>query len=400
MAACLLLGPGFDRAVASLRSGAWAGLFFPLVVGLAVVQPGAAEALWWARGAPLDVNVAEVIGDAWATSGALTVVAVLGAALALTRHTTGSRFAVLGVVLLADLVRATAPHLPLLDAETFEPSPLAALVREEAAGAPTRVASLATHDWQLGVSLGGSDTWVTSTIFRARPSASGLSRLESLDSNLGALQRRHAMVFGASGQRNAQRAPLFNACTRVVGYDWPQLGVPLARYRGVFMRLDSTPCWPRAFLAGTVAVESPEAALRQLDALHLEDRVVPWEGGPSLATSRGTMSPVENPAPNRLRFAVDLPAPGAVVVAEDDLPGWHATVDGQEVPLHPTLVTALGLEVPAGHHLVDLQYRTPRLGVAAAVSAAGWLLVLALAWASRRAEPRAFSSSSPTAWSA
>lgn len=42
--------------------------------------------------------------------------------------------------------------------------------------------------------------------------------------------------------------------------------------------------------------------------------------------------------------------------------GWHAKVDGKEVPVHPTAGGLMGIKIPsAGHHRIQMTYRPPKL---------------------------------------
>lgn len=59
-------------------------------------------------------------------------------------------------------------------------------------------------------------------------------------------------------------------------------------------------------------------------------------------------------------------------------PGWTAHVDGTEVPLHRANAAATALRLPAGARRVDLHYRTPRLRLGLAITAATALAVGAL----------------------
>jgi uncharacterized membrane protein YfhO len=39
--------------------------------------------------------------------------------------------------------------------------------------------------------------------------------------------------------------------------------------------------------------------------------------------------------------------------------GWHAHLDGRIIPVHRTALGQIGLELPAGQHVLDLRFRTP-----------------------------------------
>jgi len=50
--------------------------------------------------------------------------------------------------------------------------------------------------------------------------------------------------------------------------------------------------------------------------------------------------------------------------------GWQARVDGVPVPVHPTAACQAGVQLPAGAHRLELQYRDPAVPLGAAVSLA------------------------------
>ncbi|MDY6145946.1 MAG: YfhO family protein, partial [Peptoniphilaceae bacterium] len=58
--------------------------------------------------------------------------------------------------------------------------------------------------------------------------------------------------------------------------------------------------------------------------------------------------------------------------------GWHATLDGNEVPVLDVLDGYLFIQTGAGHHTVELTYHPPYLNLGIVVSTA--TLVVALVW--------------------
>ena len=78
-------------------------------------------------------------------------------------------------------------------------------------------------------------------------------------------------------------------------------------------------------------------------------------------------------------------------LALTDVPGWHATIDGRPLALHPYDGVMLQARVPGGTHLIELHYwpATFTLGlVVGALALAGVVLFLA-APALRRGRGRA-----------
>jgi uncharacterized membrane protein YfhO len=68
-----------------------------------------------------------------------------------------------------------------------------------------------------------------------------------------------------------------------------------------------------------------------------------------------------------------------VVFVEQFAPGWRATVDGAEVPVHRANLLVMGVRAPAGRHAIALRYRPPGLRAGLALSAVGLVALVALA---------------------
>jgi hypothetical protein len=97
-----------------------------------------------------------------------------------------------------------------------------------------------------------------------------------------------------------------------------------------------------------------------------------------------------------LRIEARLAAPGYVVIADTYYPGWRASVDGADAPIHPADLMFRAVAVPAGAHVVELRYQPTSFRVGLFV-AAGALLAIGLlaasavgrrAGAGRRPKPR------------
>jgi hypothetical protein len=87
-----------------------------------------------------------------------------------------------------------------------------------------------------------------------------------------------------------------------------------------------------------------------------------------------------------LRFAVDAPVAGYLVVNESWFPGWRATVDGNGAALLRGNVIMQAVEVPAGHHVIELRFRPGYVLYPLVAALVGWLG--ALGWALRPAVRR------------
>jgi len=75
-----------------------------------------------------------------------------------------------------------------------------------------------------------------------------------------------------------------------------------------------------------------------------------------------------------------------VVLADAYAPGWHATVDGQPVPIVRADVAMRGVYLAAGLHDLALRFRTPGLSLGITLSVLGLLACVLLTFACGRAE--------------
>jgi len=92
--------------------------------------------------------------------------------------------------------------------------------------------------------------------------------------------------------------------------------------------------------------------------------------------------------PERRAFTVRSAAGGRFVLAEQQFPGWRATVDGHTAPIALWRGVFQTIDVPAGEHTVEFEYRSRRLRLGAGISAATLLaLVIAVRNPSRRRLP-------------
>jgi hypothetical protein len=81
------------------------------------------------------------------------------------------------------------------------------------------------------------------------------------------------------------------------------------------------------------------------------------------------MTSLVDPAPaalkkfkrNYLRFTINAPNEGVVVINENYYPGWRATIDGIPTEIFRTNYTFRGIFVKPGHHLVEMRYRPTKL---------------------------------------
>jgi hypothetical protein len=89
----------------------------------------------------------------------------------------------------------------------------------------------------------------------------------------------------------------------------------------------------------------------------------------------------------RLRLRYRSESPAFFVLAETFDEGWQATLgktDGESLAVYPTAVGQIGVELPAGEHILELRYRERLLPLGAAVTLATLALVLGALLLDRR----------------
>lgn len=74
---------------------------------------------------------------------------------------------------------------------------------------------------------------------------------------------------------------------------------------------------------------------------------------------------------SRMRFEVDRPEPALLVVADALVEGWHASIDGGEVPILRANLIGRAVAVPAGRHQVTMWFGEPVHRLAAACTIGG-----------------------------
>jgi hypothetical protein len=151
---------------------------------------------------------------------------------------------------------------------------------------------------------------------------------------------------------------------------------------GNFVIFRNPTFWPRAFLGRNYkAAGSSLAALAAVTTSKGPEEVI-LEGRPSFearsgsALEAGTCRIAEY-RPDRVTLEVDSPGPAIAVLLDSFAPGWSAKVNGTPTPIWPAYCAFRGVEVPAGHSLVTMEYRTPGLRSGLAVS--GFALIVAVA---------------------
>lgn len=91
---------------------------------------------------------------------------------------------------------------------------------------------------------------------------------------------------------------------------------------------------------------------------------------------------------NEVSFEAECADATLAYVALQYAPGWRAYVDGEEAPILRANVAFMALELPAGSHVVTLEYETPNLRLGLALSAGALLAFVVIAIVSRRRKAR------------
>ena len=87
-------------------------------------------------------------------------------------------------------------------------------------------------------------------------------------------------------------------------------------------------------------------------------------------------------APERIVADAELAGDGYLVLMDTYYPGWEARVDGRTVPILRANLIGRAVELPAGRHRIELDYRPQSFHLGAIVSLASLLAVaFALGWA-------------------
>jgi hypothetical protein len=139
--------------------------------------------------------------------------------------------------------------------------------------------------------------------------------------------------------------------------------------------------------------------LARMSANDFDPRAVAYASAPAVGGtypgSRGTRIEWIRVDPDTLALSVEAPDRAFVVIADSDVPGWTALLNGQPVPIQRVNLLARGIEVPAGRHRLDLDYVPEGWVRGVALTRAGllaWILaaLAALAWSFlKRRLPRA-----------
>jgi hypothetical protein len=137
---------------------------------------------------------------------------------------------------------------------------------------------------------------------------------------------------------------------------------------------------PRAQLLGKV-LRAPHlnAALQWITAADFDPTttVVLPEGGPSWEGPPGTVDIIESGS-HRLELEVSSKAPGVLVLQRAFLPIYRARANGLRTPIVAANIHRLGIELPAGDHLVEVWIDRRPLWISTGVALVALLVLIAV----------------------
>jgi len=168
----------------------------------------------------------------------------------------------------------------------------------------------------------------------------------------------------------------------VQGEGW----VERARF-GEIRAFENLHAMPRAFVVGQVEpVRDEDQALARLAAMDPHQTAL-VKGGPPL--SGGTAfkkATVSNQSPNRIEAAVELAAPGFLVLSEVWYPGWQASDNGKPLQIYRTWGLLRGVYLEQGMHRLTFTYRPASVQAGGIISGLSALALAGyLGWTAVRA---------------
>ncbi len=334
----------------------------------------------------LDAALQEPLAGAWATGLRWTGAGllILGGVIALLRREGRVVLAIPALVFL-ELWSGNSGHMPLVDKEVAEDNgPIGrALVAQHQPEQPAP--RVIPANIELHAERHPPEDEVRLTHLTLDADDAARTGIDVYSTNEPGEQWRVMRTFyGKKGVPSAIWAPRFNACYRVASETNPpqpdeEVLTPVFE-RG--MALVRRPCLPRAYCARTRRVEDAAAAQARMREGLPSDLVV-WEGGPELDSAEGTVTWLAA-EPERQQLRVQAPRPTALVITDAFATGWSATIDGRPATIYATNAAARGLFVPAGEHVMQLEYQSPGLAGGAVLSLVGLLVAAALFFQARK----------------
>jgi hypothetical protein len=150
---------------------------------------------------------------------------------------------------------------------------------------------------------------------------------------------------------------------------------------------------PRAYRVAVVISEPPnlDAALRLMTSKRFDPRAMVLLDDPpaSLLTQRRPVPfvpdgvQIESYLPDRVRLKTRGESAAIVVLTDAHFPGWTASLDGRPVELYRANANFRAVAVPAGEHVVEMQYAPNSWTIGSWLAALGALAIGGALWRSR-----------------
>jgi hypothetical protein len=317
-----------------------------------------------------------------------------------------------GALAVADLVAFNRDVNPTADRAFYELRPPALSVLQRAGDWPPRLyvfdylrlrnagreqpdmAPLVPPDWKPSLARA-----VSLQLYLYPPAASRWDLYGSYDRDLLGLQPPPLPQL-TTRLRAVEGTPSFAKLLRIAAVDYVvalhdpgQALVQVGQFPGLFrdpIRVFRVPePLPRAYVVGGVRVARGAEALRALEDPTFDPTttVVLEAASPADAAGFAGRCRLRELRPDRIVLQVEANRPGVVVLTDAYDGGWRALLDGVGVPLERANAAFRAVAVPAGQHVVEMEYR-PRSVIAGLwVSAAS--AVLGLFGVARWQAPRA-----------
>jgi hypothetical protein len=109
---------------------------------------------------------------------------------------------------------------------------------------------------------------------------------------------------------------------------------------------------PARFPDGAVHVENFDP--RSSAVVETTDKIAP---SPACGANPASSANIVSYSPTYVKITVTNDCPGLLVLSDQYLPGWSATVNGHAAHIYPTDIAVRGVPVPAGVSTVEFRYR-------------------------------------------
>ncbi len=183
--------------------------------------------------------------------------------------------------------------------------------------------------------------------------------------------------------------PLSHSSFNIPGVAWPA-SLNLAGHADQLDQIyDPDTYWikdqPRAeqFNIGAILVPAPLAPARGDLPHRTVGGINIYQLTPAPRASSSGPTIYQSISPLHTKITVAAPTDTTLIVRDSFYPGWHAYVDGREVPITRADVIFRKLDLLAGPHVVDMKYVPTLLYVGAGTSATALVLCLLIAYKKR-----------------